>query len=173
MTLRAYQQSDKEACLELFRSNTPKFFAASEEADFVAHLKDANNHHGYFVLEKEGNIVGCGGYALENTRGYLTWGMVDHSQHGIGAGKRLLLERLKLITEHSEVKDIVLDTSQHTFGFFRKLGFVTTKITEHGYGEHLHRYDIKLSLEKSSRQRINTLLLAARAKNLTHGVVND
>ena len=169
MTLRPYEQSDKEACLELFRSNTPKFFAPHEETGFGSYLENPGH---YFVLENP-TIIGCGGYGVSDITAYLAWGMVHHTQHGTGAGKRLLLERLNLITTHPEVKDIILDTSQHTFGFFEKLGFVTTKITEHSYSENLHRYDMKLSLDEGSRQNLTALLLRVRAEGFANGVVNN
>jgi [ribosomal protein S18]-alanine N-acetyltransferase len=167
MTFREYQTRDKEACLELFRSNMPKYFAPHEEAEFASYLENPGY---YFVLEEVG-ILGCGGYALVEAQAFLTWGMVHNSQHGTGAGKRLLLERLNLLSQHSKAKEVLLDTSQHTFGFFEKLGFVTTKLTEDGYALGLNRYDMKLVLEGGSRQHLATLLLGT--KGFTDSVVNE
>ncbi len=149
--IRSYEASDKKQCLRIFQSNIPKFFAVSEEADFLAHLE--NPEH-YFVLEKNNQLLGCGGYGILDKQGYLAWGMVHASQHGTGLGKRLLLERLSLISQHEPVTSIVLDTSQHTFGFFEKLGFVTKNITNDGYAPGLHRYDMELAVAADSRQRI-------------------
>jgi N-acetylglutamate synthase-like GNAT family acetyltransferase len=168
MTFRKYQPSDTEKCLELFRSNSAKFFAAYEEQEFIDYLGEAQP---YFVLEQANQIIGCGGYAFVETKAYLTWGLVHNALHGTGAGKRLLLERLNLIARHSETKEVLLDTSQHTFGFFEKLGFVTTKITEDGYTSGLHRYDMKLILDEGSRQHFSDLLL--RTKGFTNSVVNN
>ena len=58
MLFRAYQASVTAACLELFDSNTPAFFAPSEREDFEAYLAEAPH---YFVLVLEDRIVGCGG----------------------------------------------------------------------------------------------------------------
>jgi ribosomal protein S18 acetylase RimI-like enzyme len=167
MTFRTYQAGDKERCLELFRSNVPKFFAPHEEAEFATFLD--GHPESYFVLECE-KILGCGGYGVAGDTGFLAWGMVERSQHGAGLGKRLLLERLSLMTQH-DVKSILLDTSQHTFGFFEKLGFMTINITEHGYGENLHRYDMKLGLDKDSRRRVQKLLFGA--KGFSDDVINQ
>jgi N-acetylglutamate synthase-like GNAT family acetyltransferase len=166
MIFRKYQLNDRDVCLELFRSNTPKFFAAYEEQEFREYLEHPEF---YFILENP-SILGCGGYALVEAQAFLTWGMIHNSQHGTGAGKRLLLERLNLITQHSEAKEVLLDTSQHTFGFFEKLGFVTMKLTEDGYAPGLNRYDMKLVLEEGSRQHLATLLLGT--KGFANGVVN-
>ena len=74
-------------------------------------------------------------------------------------------------TKHPEAKEVLLDTSQHTFGFFEKLGFVTTKITKDGYTLGLNRYDMKLVLEEGSRQHFATLLLGT--KGFTNNIVNE
>jgi ribosomal protein S18 acetylase RimI-like enzyme len=155
VTFRSYKQSDKTQCLELFRSNVPKFFAVSEEAEFSNYLEHPDF---YFVLEQDAHLLGCGGYGVSENTGYLAWGMVDRSQHGTGLGKRLLLERLHLITQHEEISSILLDTSQNTFGFFEKLGFVTQKITEDGYSAGLHRYDMTLTLDEHSKAVIQEKL---------------
>jgi N-acetylglutamate synthase-like GNAT family acetyltransferase len=171
MTFRNYQASDKEKCLELFRSNTPKFFAPHEETEFASYLE---HPHYYFVLEQEGQLLGCGGYGISNHQGYLAWGMVKQSQHSTGLGKRLLLERLNLIAQHQDVTKILLDTSQHTFGFFEKLGFVTQTVTEDGYASGLHRYDMELGLDKGSRNIIQEKLTSLLgAKGFADSVVNN
>jgi ribosomal protein S18 acetylase RimI-like enzyme len=170
MRFRPYQQSNKEQCLELFRSNVPKFFAVHEESEFRDYLEHPDF---YFVLEQE-KILGCGGYGISGDAGYLAWGMVERSQHGTGLGKRLLLERLNLLSQHDNVSRIVLDTSQHTFGFFEKLGFTVDRITEDGYAPELHRYDMTLILDEGSRQTIKENLASLfRTKSSAHSVVNN
>ena len=152
--IRPYTPKDEAACLEVFRSNLGKFFAEGEEADFTAHLR---GHHPYLVLEEGPQIVGCGGYALEpDGSASLCWGMVRRDRHGSGLGMRLLLERLNRIIQLPEVRAIRLDTSQHTCGFFEKLGFVTESVTPSGYGPGLDRYDMSLSLDEVARRRIQT-----------------
>jgi ribosomal protein S18 acetylase RimI-like enzyme len=154
MKFRPYQPSDKKRCLKLFRSNVPKFFAPHEENEFAEFLEKPDF---YFVLEQDSQLLGCGGYGVSDSTGYLAWGMVDHSQHGTGLGKRLLLERLNLLCQH-DLQKIILDTSQHTFGFFEKLGFVTQKVTRDGYGTGLHRYDMTLTLNEHSKTLIREKL---------------
>jgi ribosomal protein S18 acetylase RimI-like enzyme len=167
---RSYQHSDKETCLELFRSNVPKFFAPHEESEFAEYLEQPDF---YFVLGQDTTLLGCGGYGISHGQGYLAWGMVDHSQHGTGLGKRLLLERLNLLCQH-DIQKISLDTSQHTFGFFEKLGFVTQKVTQDGYSTGLHRHDMTLTLNQNSKTLIQEkLAFLLSAKGSTHRVINQ
>src|SRR5260370_31745648 len=59
MDVRPYQSSDRDACLALFDSNVPRFFAALERGGFESFL-DAPDCS-YFVMEHEGAVLGCGG----------------------------------------------------------------------------------------------------------------
>lgn len=153
ITIRPYQAADHQRCMQIFETNIPKYFAVHEHKEFDDFLtafdtgsrafKDSKDET-YFIIEDDGKIVGCGGYGLWTTvmEASMTWGMVDNSLHKNGYGKALLLYRLdELKRLHPEYK-IVLNTSQHTYPFFEKLGFVITKITENGYEIGLHRYDM-------------------------------
>jgi ribosomal protein S18 acetylase RimI-like enzyme len=171
ITSRPYEVHDKEACLDIFRSNSPKFFAEHEEKEFTEYLEKPGH---YFILEQNQRVFGCGGYVIVDQEAYLAWGMVHRSQHGTGLGKRLLLERLSLITQRQDVKQIKLDTSQHTFGFFEKLGFITKKITDDGYASGLHRYDMVLVLDERPRKNIQEKFrLLLRTKGFTNRVINN
>jgi len=152
--IRAYTEADQKGCLEVFDSNLPKYFSIEERQDFATFLKQPSCV--YLVMEQSGEVVGCGGYYVnrENREAGLCWGLVHRRFHGTGLGKRLALERLERILRQPEVGFIRLDTSQHTFGFFEKLGFVTENITPNGYWDGLDRYDMRLRLDETARQRI-------------------
>lgn len=160
---RPYQPHDREACLAVFRSNVPRYFAPHEEAEFAEFLDELPCT--YFVLEAAGEVLGCGGYYVAPGRGEggLCWGMVHRRHHGGGLGRRLLLERLYRLVQHPEVAFIRLDTSQHTCGFFEKLGFATIKTESNGYAPGLDRYDMQLWLEPAARARIMAAWLEAQA----------
>ncbi len=57
-------------------------------------------------------------------------------------GKHLLLHRLEQIKQLNLNLPIVVDTTQYSFGFFKKHGFKTTKITKDFYEKGMHRYDM-------------------------------
>jgi ribosomal protein S18 acetylase RimI-like enzyme len=147
MRLRAYLPADQDDCLALFDSNVPKFFAPHERAEFAEFLE--TGHDPYFVVvDDQGYIVGCGGYFINRERASagLTWGMVANAQHRQGVGRFLLLARLQQICQEPDVQRILLNTSQHTYGFFEKVGFVVEAIVENGFAEGLHEYKMVLTL---------------------------
>jgi len=153
MTFRDYKPSDRAACLELFNSNMPKFFDPVELPLYEGWLDaldkgekvfDKNRAEHYFVAEKDGKIVACGGLCIRAEKDFasMAWGMVDNSLHKQGLGKAFLEFRIKTVGERYPGFGIELDTTQHSFGFFEKFGFRTTKITENSYAPGMHRYDM-------------------------------
>lgn len=137
-------------CLALFDSNIPHFFAPAERADFTAFLEAGPED--YFVAADGGEIVGCGGVFVRNGEGGLCWGMVDRTRHRTGVGSALLHERLAHLSEsHPQLEAVLLDTSQHSRGFFTQFGFEVLKLTPDGYAPGLDRVDMRLPLEKLKR----------------------
>ncbi|HWW12495.1 MAG TPA: hypothetical protein VN018_08255, partial [Brevundimonas sp.] len=59
---RPYAPTDREACLALFDSNTPRFFDPSERPGFERFLDEMC--WPYQVIERGGRIVACGGHAM-------------------------------------------------------------------------------------------------------------
>ncbi len=141
---RPYQQSDLSICLKIFDSNTPPYFDPSERGDFEDFLH--RQPCPYFVLEQDGETIACGGY-FSNPNGdiVLAWGMVRRDLHKSGFGSLLLKERIQKIRIHDSGHRIVIDTSQHSQGFFCRHGFRSTGITENHYGPGLHRVDMELN----------------------------
>src|SRR5688572_17238193 len=99
----------------------------------------------YYVLEIEGKIAGCGGFAYTATDNEVrfTWGLVDKQFQKKGLGKQLLEFRIDRIKELYPGIPIALDTTQHSYLFFEKLGFKVEKITENFYAQGMDRYDMK------------------------------
>lgn len=155
--LRPYDAADFAQCLAIFDSNTPKYFTAPERADFAQFIQTTTAP--YFVVtrvaEREGaseateQIIGCGGYFLRDggaVAGF-SWGMVAHEYHGIGAGRFLMMARLQRICQETTAQSVVLNTSQHTYGFFAKVGFVVGTITKDGFAPGLDDYEMTLDLQ--------------------------
>jgi hypothetical protein len=154
-TVRAWQPADLSACLRVFDSNVPRFFVESEREDFSTFLSALPGP--YFVIQRapeagrtrrEPDIVGCGGWARSSglsQQADLCWGMVDAAHHGRGLGALLLRVRLDDIRRSlGSPFRIQLNTSQHTFGFFAKVGFAVVRITPNGFAPGLDRYDMTL-----------------------------
>ncbi len=146
-TFRPYRKRDAAGCLELFRSNIPRFFAPHEGADFSDFLEREVHTCDYFVLGEDHKLLGCGGIYVSGSVAGLCWGMVDNARHHQGLGTLLLRGRLEhLVRAYPEVREVRLDTSQHSQGFFSRFGFATTRVTPGGYAPGLDRYDMSLRL---------------------------
>ena len=143
---REYRPGDLRQVLRVFDSNVPEFFVPGERQAFEAFLAELPGP--YFVIEQPpGDIVACGGYAIvpEERRADLCWGMVHHAHHRRGIGGHLTRLRLDAAREDPRVDSLILNTSQHTRGFYEKLGFVVEKHVIDGFAPGLDRCDMRLS----------------------------
>lgn len=163
MTIRPYTPADKPGCLAAFESNMPRFFAPSELEDYaqwldslVARSAPETGIDNYFVAEENGSIIGCGGFYINRDKleATMAWGLISQAYHKRGLGRQLFLYRINLIRQLCPQCTIILDTTQHSYPFFEKLGFSVTAITNNSYGEGLHRYDmvLKPSTEKTAEE---------------------
>lgn len=156
MEIRTYTAADKNACIEVFKSNLPKYFDPAELPLFLAWLEKQEigepGHSGsledhYYVLEMgEKGIVGCGGFYVANDADEVrfAWGMIHSGFHKHKLGTELSKFRILKMKEGWPNHKITLGTSQHTFPFYEKMGMKVVKIIPKGYGEELDRYDMEL-----------------------------
>jgi ribosomal protein S18 acetylase RimI-like enzyme len=146
---RPYSPEDMAGCLALFDSNTPRFFDVSERESFVGFLKDQALRWPYQVIELDGRIVGCGGHAVEpdGVNVALCWGMVDNGLHGQGLGRVLTEARIAAARATRGIHRVILNTSQHTQGFYARFGFETEKVTPDGFAPGIDRWDMVLKLD--------------------------
>jgi GNAT superfamily N-acetyltransferase len=144
-SIRLYSAGDREACLEVLRSNTPEFFLPSDAEDFAAFLDRGPGP--YVVLEEEGSVMACGGWFEEGdqTAG-LSWGMVRRAAHGKGLGKRLLNYRLERIGRDLNARQIILQTIPEVSGFFTRAGFEVVSVEPGAYGGVFDRIRMRKSL---------------------------
>jgi predicted GNAT family N-acyltransferase len=136
----------------MFQSNMPKFFDTSEFPLFSNYLAGHEERlrsgkpfqDKYFVMQDGYQLVACGGVDLkpDERRANLVWGMVDNAKHRQGLGETFLRFRLEMVQQFIPGGHIVLDTTQHSYGFFEKNGFVVKKITNDYYAPGMHRYDM-------------------------------
>ena len=147
MDVRAYELTDREACIAVFDSNLPDFFQPHERGRFEIFLGAPTCP--YFVMELEGKIVGCGGYSLSDQEAVarLVWGMVQREWHKQGLGRFLLMFRLREITKSGGVETVSLDTSQHSAPFFERQGFKVMSVDRDGIGPGLDRVAMVMRLK--------------------------
>lgn len=153
--LRPFKNQDHEACLAVFDSNVPKYFAAEERQDYALFLEKLPGP--YFVLENErGSVIACGGYATgrdDESIAVLCWGMVDRSLHRSGVGTKLLTERLRRISAEPQFSIIKIETSPHSRGFFERFGFTELGTIPDGFAPGLDLVRMELDLALASIRR--------------------
>ena len=144
MRKEPYQQKHFESCMEIIQSNTPKYILPFEHLDYKNYLLRKSKI--YFVFFKDNDLVACGGYGLNKTKtkAGLSWGLVHRRYHNQGFGSQSIKYRLHHIKSDYPDIEIHLDTSQHTYQFFFKFGFIIKQITKNGYGKGLDKYDMIL-----------------------------
>lgn len=131
-SVRPYTVADKQACLTVFDGNVPDFFDATEREEFAAFLDAPSGE--YFSLEKNGAVIGCGGFAKEDRgQARFTWGMVDRNCHGEGLGRLLAEYRLQAIEDAGDFLEVELFTTQIVMSFFAKLGFTVAQVEKDGF----------------------------------------
>lgn len=118
MDLRPYRPADRTACLAVFDSNS-----APDRLKFEDFLQSPEGP--YFVMEHDGEIIGCGGYVLEPDQpvASLVWGMIRRDSHGQGLGRFLLMYRLREISKSGRIDRVRLETSPPVAKFFEGQGF--------------------------------------------------
>lgn len=149
MKILKYTPLFKEKCIELFESNTPKFFEVEELSLFIAFL-DSDIEDNYYVVEKEGEIVACGGIFLtdDGQEAGLSWGMVRSDLHRTGIGRFLTEYRIDLLKKVYPGKVYKVDTSQYSAGFYVKRGFETIEVIPNGFGKGMDKYIMKMGIKQ-------------------------
>ena len=136
LSIRPYEPTDFGACLRIFQSNVPTYFAESELTEFVSFLGSPEGE--YLVVESAGSVVACGGSYVQNGVGRLCWGMVELSRQRASIGSTLLARRLdSLLSRTPQVDEISIDTSQRSSAFFKRFGFRTQQVNPDGFGQGL------------------------------------
>lgn len=139
MDIIRYTSKYQCQCLQLFDSNLGTYFVECERAKFENFLENYASIYPYFVVEQNGVVVACGGYEQEGEHVTFSWGMVNRSLHGRGIGKKLVEYRLNEILQEYPDRQIKIDTSQLTQGFYEKMGFVAYEVERNGYAAGLDK----------------------------------
>lgn len=143
---RPFQPADTRACLQVFDSNVPEFFAPDEREAFRHHLSAIDGQaHRYLLLTCGGRVRACGGISLSGSTARLTWGMVARGWQGRGLGARLLSERLKVLAGLPAVRRVALSTGTRTVGFYESAGFRLLRVVPDGFAAGLDACEMELS----------------------------
>lgn len=150
-----YQPERERACLSIFDSNTPQYFAPQEKDKFIAFLNRPNKLY-FVVTSAKDEVVACGGYNFndDKTLAWLRWDMVLSSVHQHGLGTYLTLGRMALICDEKQTESIHVGTSQHTYPFYEKMGFEIYRVTKNGIAPEIDEYRLSLNLDRNKRKAI-------------------
>lgn len=145
--IRVYSNKDKSKIIDLLRKNTPKYFAASEEADFVHYLN--YEVEDYFVYEECSKIIGAGGinYFPNKKVARISWDVIDPKYQGKGVGKKLTQYRINYLKEKTNIESIIVRTSQLAHPFYEKMGFELEKIEKDFWAKNFDLYQMKMKNE--------------------------
>jgi hypothetical protein len=157
MKLYAYTPAGEKDCLAIFDSNTPLYFATQERETFQRFLNRLAYPYVYYVVrDSNEKTVACGGIKFEPAKhsAWLRWDMVARGFHKQGIGTLLAISRMWLIGQISEIETVNLCTSQHTYQFYEKLGFVIQKIIPEGIAPGMDEYFMELKFDEGKRQEL-------------------
>lgn len=149
--IRTYNIKDKKECLESFKSNVPFYFADLEINEFeyfLDRLVKGIPKTEFYVIFNQIKIIGCGGFGDKDNQNKisLTWGHIHKNEHKKGFGEYLLNYRLNKIKNLYPLFPITVETTQYSYGFYKKYGFKILKITENYYSDGLHKYEMVLNI---------------------------
>jgi len=143
--IRAYELKDREIVLSVMQENIPTYFAQDEQEDLKYYLDFEIEQ--YFVLEADGQIVACGGINLEpeERSGVISWDIVRPAEQGKGHGRKLLEHRIAILKSMPDIDRITVRTSQLTYLFYQRNGFVLNQIVKDYWAKDFDLYSMELS----------------------------
>jgi GNAT superfamily N-acetyltransferase len=141
--IRDYMPEDKSIVLDLLKLNIPEYFAESEIIDLDEYLDHKIEQ--YFVAETDGRIIGAGGINFDFSKkaGIISWDFIDPKFQGKGIGRQLLKHRIDLLLSMKNIKKITVRTSQLTYIFYEKNGFVLKKIVKDYWAIGFDMYEME------------------------------
>ncbi len=145
MEIRKYNSADKTEVLNIFRLNIPNYFSSTEEEGLIEYLeKDTDN---YYVLLIDNNIVGAGGFNLNDDKksAVLAWDFFHPQYQGKGLGTALTDFRIKQIKEIKSVTTIIVRTAQFTYRFYGKVGFILREVIKDYWAEGYDLYSMEIN----------------------------
>jgi N-acetylglutamate synthase-like GNAT family acetyltransferase len=137
---------DLESVLAIFDANVPRYFSPLERAWYADYLK--NEVEDYFVLDHNDQIIGAGGLNYEKHWAVLSWGLIAPAYHGRGLGTQITQYRINFVRANTNLPSIIVRTSQHTDGFYTKMGFKVTERKKDFWGKGMDLAFMEMQLER-------------------------
>jgi predicted N-acetyltransferase YhbS len=157
--IREYRDADRAAVLAAFQSNVPAHFPASEEDWLISALEEPDGP--FFVIEDDGEVVGCGGYELSDfyNLGTLVFGLLHAHRHRAGLGRMLLAHRMvAMAADPHRPRYVTIDTHPHVAGFYERHGFHVMARWTGGYRSGRDRVDLRIELTDDAVAHFRAML---------------
>ncbi len=142
VSFRAYSSNEKSACLDIFDTNCPAYFATNERQDYADYLD--SNPEGYEVCLLNGDVVGAFGLSSRTSdiQG-LNWILISSNYRGKGLGHQFMLRAMNK-AEQLGAKQIKIAASHLSAPFFARYGATEVTNIPDGWGKGMHRIDMDL-----------------------------
>lgn len=89
-------------------------------------LDDIDYNSLHIFIEKNNEIVAyLRTFYKDNSKDVVQVGRVLTKKHGIGTGKKLMIESLPIIKEKLKSKKIYIEAQKYAENFYKKFGFIT------------------------------------------------
>ena len=83
---------------------------------------DFNSEH-FYLSENSKIFAYLRAFYADEQKGIIKIGRVLSVNHGMGLGKRLMLDTINKLKKDKKIKKIILNSQKHAVGFYEKLGF--------------------------------------------------
>ena len=142
LEFKDYSMESFNDCIELFDLNCPEFFASIEKNDYIEFLNQTKE--GYVTIHHDSILIGAYGvHKTSSESASQSWTLIHPKYQNQGIG-RLIMERIFSYLESNQLDKLFLSTSQQTEAFFMKFGAIRIDYIENGWGEGLHRIEMKI-----------------------------
>ena len=135
---RRYQASDKGHLVEILRANTPRYFSAADEVEFVEYLDQRQWTINYAYLNRQSEIIGCAGcYVTDDDTINLCWALFQPGSIGFTSIPTVLTDYIATAAADlglTQGYKVALNTTQMISKYLNRLGFSTDRIEPNGYG---------------------------------------
>ncbi|NOH71263.1 GNAT family N-acetyltransferase [Vibrio pectenicida] len=145
VSFRAYSLHDKAACLTIFDTNCPDYFATNERQDYAEYLD--SNPEGYEVCLLNGDIVGAFGLSGDTSDCQrLDWILISSNTQGMGIGHQFMLRAVHK-AKRLECQQINIAASHLSAPFFARYGANEVSHILDGWGLGMHRVNMELLVD--------------------------
>ena len=146
LVIKEYKEVERQIVLDIFKANTPKYFAFEEEEAFCNYLDKERER--FYVLSLDGTIVGCGGINFIDNDSFakISWDMFHPAYQGQALGTHLMKFRISILKSMENIKKIVVRTSQLAYQFYEKQGFELKEIKKDYWAKGFDMYYMEQSI---------------------------